>query len=68
MAQNFDPRAGAMKKIGMKIKNKHDLDIDEENAKFAFGKTEEDLTSQLKIAKEDTDEKTATKRRQTIDT
>eukprot|EP00930_Biecheleria_cincta_P050160 TRINITY_DN3533_c0_g2_i1.p1 TRINITY_DN3533_c0_g2~~TRINITY_DN3533_c0_g2_i1.p1 ORF type:complete len:711 (-),score=222.16 TRINITY_DN3533_c0_g2_i1:29-2161(-) len=43
------------------VKNKHELDMEEENNKFTFNKVQLNMTQMLKFAKEDTDEKTTTK-------
>jgi len=43
------------------VKNKHDLDMEEQNAKFTFSKIQVDMTSRLKFAKEDVEGKTSAK-------
>eukprot|EP00930_Biecheleria_cincta_P031697 TRINITY_DN2198_c0_g2_i1.p1 TRINITY_DN2198_c0_g2~~TRINITY_DN2198_c0_g2_i1.p1 ORF type:complete len:703 (-),score=215.23 TRINITY_DN2198_c0_g2_i1:8-2116(-) len=43
------------------VKNKHDLDTEEENNKFTFNKVQANMTKLLKFAQEDKTEKTSTK-------
>jgi hypothetical protein len=41
------------------VKNKHELDMEEENNKFTFNKVQVNMTKMLKFAKEDMNEKTS---------
>lgn len=43
------------------VKNKHELDMEEENNKFTFNKVQVNMTKMLKFAQEDKDEKTSAK-------